>query len=255
MNEQIEQENSIEQEAKAQGWVPQDEFKGDPSKWRSAEEFVERGKQITPILKERNEKLVRDIERLNSKLESQGEAVQELIQYYSKAEQRAYQKAFNELKTKQREAVEIGDTAAYEAAEREIDELTKTPPPQPKAPKAQNEPPAEYFDFLEENKWYAEDRELAEYADFIGTRLVGTVKSNKDFYAEVAKRVKARFPEKFDNPKRSTAQAVEGAGSPPKAKGRGYNDLPADAKAQCDRFVKEIPGFSKDEYMKHYQWD
>lgn len=255
MSEQIEQENPIEQEAKAQGWVPQDEFKGDPSKWRSAEEFVERGKQITPILKERNEKLVRDIERLNSKLESQSEAVQELMQYYSKAEQRAYQKAFNELKSKQREAVEVGDTEAYEAAEREIDELTKTPPPQPKAPKAQNEPPAEYFDFLEENKWYAEDRELAEYADFIGTRLVGTVKSNKDFYAEVAKRVKARYPEKFDNPKRSAAQAVEGAGSPPKAKGRGYNDLPADAKAQCDRFVKEIPGFSKDEYMKYYQWD
>lgn len=252
MSEQIEQENSIEQEARAQGWVPQDEFKGDPSKWRSAEEFVERGKQITPILKERNEKLVRDIERLNSKLERQSEAVQELMQYYSKAEQRAYQKAFNELKSKQREAVEIGDTAAYEAAEREIDELTKTPPPQPKA---QNEPPAEYFDFLEENKWYAEDRELAEYADFIGTRLVGTVKNNKDFYAEVAKRVKARFPEKFDNPKRSAAQAVEGASSPPKAKGRGYNDLPADAKAQCDRFVKEIPGFSKDEYMKYYQWD
>jgi len=252
------QADTIEREARAQGWVPEDEYKGDPAKWRSAEEFVERGKKITPILKERNEKLVRDIEAMNAKLERQGEAVQELMQYYSKSEQRAYQKAFNDLKAKQREAVETGDTAAFEAAEREIDELTKSPPPEPKKTKETPQgPPPEFDDFLEANPWYTSDPELTEYADFIGTRMMnsGIRKPLDKVYADIAKQVKARFPEKFENPKRSTAQAVEGAGSPPKAKGRGYNDLPSDAKAQCDRFVKEIPGFSKEEYMKHYQWD
>ena len=243
----------VEAAARAQGWVPQDEFAGDPEKWRSAEEFVERGKQITPILRERNEKLVKDIERLNAKLETQGQAVQELIQFFSKSEQRAYQKAFNELKGKQREAVELGDTAAYEAAEREMAELFKEPPPSPKKPEIQ--PPPEYFEFMEANPWYTKDPELSEYADFVGQRLVGKAKSNKDFYDTVAQTVRARFPEKFENKKRDVPQSVEGAGSPPKAKGRGYNDLPADAKAQCDRFMKEIPGFTKEEYIKHFQWD
>ena len=40
----------IEQEAITLGWVPQDQFKGDPAKWTDAETFVARGKEKVVLL-------------------------------------------------------------------------------------------------------------------------------------------------------------------------------------------------------------
>jgi len=38
-----------ESEAREQGWKPQDEYEGDPNKWRPAKEFVERGELFGKI--------------------------------------------------------------------------------------------------------------------------------------------------------------------------------------------------------------
>ena len=38
-----------ELEAREQGWKPQDEYEGDPNKWRPAKEFVERGELFGKI--------------------------------------------------------------------------------------------------------------------------------------------------------------------------------------------------------------
>jgi hypothetical protein len=45
---------------------------------------------------------------------------------------------------------------------------------------------------------------------------------------------------------------VEGGGSPPSPGGKSYSDLPPDAKAMCDDFVKRVPGFTRDRYVKDY---
>ena len=42
-----------EERARLQGWVPKDEFRGDPDKWKTAEDFLEWGEKIVPIQKER----------------------------------------------------------------------------------------------------------------------------------------------------------------------------------------------------------
>ena len=39
-----------EDKARRLGWVPKEEFKGDPENWRSADEFMARGEQLLPIV-------------------------------------------------------------------------------------------------------------------------------------------------------------------------------------------------------------
>ena len=40
----------VETRALAMGWQPKEQFKGDPSKWRPAEEYVQRGEELLPIV-------------------------------------------------------------------------------------------------------------------------------------------------------------------------------------------------------------
>ena len=53
----MEGEVNVEQEARTLGWVPQEEFKGDPNRWVDADTFVERGHTVMPILRKNNERL------------------------------------------------------------------------------------------------------------------------------------------------------------------------------------------------------
>ena len=43
------QVDSYEDEARNQGWKPKDEYEGDPTKWRPAKDFVERGELFGKI--------------------------------------------------------------------------------------------------------------------------------------------------------------------------------------------------------------
>ena len=60
---------NTEQEARNLGWVPQEEFRGDPGKWVDAETFVERGHTIMPILKSNNKKLEEQLRSQAAELE------------------------------------------------------------------------------------------------------------------------------------------------------------------------------------------
>src|SRR3990167_11082395 len=58
--------NAVETEARSMGWVPKEEFRGPESQWRDAEEFVERGHNVLPIV---NSLLKKEREK-TSKLET-----------------------------------------------------------------------------------------------------------------------------------------------------------------------------------------
>src|SRR5674476_642896 len=58
----------IEQEAAALGHIPKEQWKGDPDKWTDAQEFVDRGKHLMPILRKNNEKLMGTIEQQQAEI-------------------------------------------------------------------------------------------------------------------------------------------------------------------------------------------
>ena len=60
MSEELAQEE-VEQKASNLGWVPKEEFRGDPERHVSAERFLERGEKELPLARANNEKLHKEL--------------------------------------------------------------------------------------------------------------------------------------------------------------------------------------------------
>lgn len=241
-------DNEIESRARHMGWAPKEDFRGDPDKWVDADTFVKRGENIMPVLKERNR-------ALEAKMGEMERVLVEMRDWASKSEQRSYERALNDLKAKQREAVAYGDVETHDRIAAQMDELVKEhQPPQRQQPQ-QTDPVFEQW--KSENEWIDKDPELRSFAISVGNHL-GVTKpwlNGRAFLDEAKRLVQQQYPEKFGNPKRNTVSAVESsAPPPPKRKEKTFSDLPADAKAQCQRFERTIPGFTKEQYLKDFDW-
>lgn len=265
-----EEASSVEDAARRMGWRPKEEYRGDPEKWRPADEFVERGLNELPVLRDRyrklDEKYAKDVGDLKNQVKEMGEVLSEFREFASKGEERAYQRAMRELVAKRDAAVMHADTETFKATQAEIDSLNdsvrqtvkehkKEEVKQPAQTAQAVDPYVEQW--VSENSWFTSSKMLKNAAVAFHTALLEDSPglSLRENLAMVREEVMKRFPEKFENKRRSAPAAVSDGGSADtsrRGKGKGYNDLPPDAKAACDRFVKTIPGFTKDSYVKQY---
>lgn len=237
--------------AEKMGWTPKDKFRGDPAKWRPADEFVERGENMLPLVQAQVRRQEREINELKQSMRDLGD-------YHSKTAQREYGRALANLKAQRAEAIKAGDGAAFDAVDEQIDSLKENikANEQPRGDK----PDPEFNDWLSKNKW-AEDPKLQAYGLAVADEIKasGTKATGLEMLDLVAKQIKKDFPEKFENPRRTTAAAVEGGAGPRRSTGKSYSDLPAEARAACDRMAKngyadkpkEMAAF-KAEYVKSY---
>lgn len=177
---------TAEQRAKAMGWKPlpadprnpqPNEYRGDPRRWTDAATFIAHGEEELPILRDQNrrmsEKLARldpaEIETMRNTIAQQAVALKRAESIALRADKAGYDRALAELKTKQREAVETGDTVGFDQVQEQIDaaiaaraEVEKVPDPEPAPPPA----PAtegrwpETTAFLAENPWFQTDAVL-----------------------------------------------------------------------------------------------
>lgn len=238
-------------EAEKMGWTPKDQFKGDPAKWRPADEFVERGKSMLPLALAQVKRQGREIAELRA-------TVKEFAEFASKSEARAMEAALLQLRQERADAIAKGDGVAFDKVDAKIGELQKKAETKPQ-PKADDEDPA-FTEWLSRNKW-AEDAKLQRIGKGIAEALVadGETATGPALLDLVTKEIKLRYPEKFDNPRRQAAPSVEGGAGPRKSGGKSYADLPAEARAACDRMAKngyagkpdEMAKF-KAEYVKSY---
>ena len=255
----VSQVSESEEKAKRLGWVPKDEFNGDPEQWRDADTFLKRGEEIHGYLK-------KDLDRLHSTLSQRDKEIaeiratmEEFRAFHNETEARAYKRAIDELKQLKVAAIEQGDGSKVVEIDEQLDQLKDAQAkPRQSASKAPAEINKEYQEWLPNNKWYLEDPELAEIADSFGDivkknnpNLVG-----KDFLEEVTKRVRKVAPDKFENPNRSqsTVGSSSGNRTPSGSKKKSYESLPVEAKAACDKFVKQGL-LTVDQYLKEYEWE
>lgn len=239
----------LEAEARRMGWRPKDEFKGPEDRWIDAGKFVKNGREVLPIVQANNkalEKAMRDGEAKIARLEK---TLADFSEYHSKTEQRAIKAAMRELEARQAQAVEANDLAEVQAVTREITELTV----ETKAPKPVDDGPAEaqreIDAFKEANPWFDTDEVLTSYAR--GVRVPDGM-SAKEQMKFISEKVKAAFPQKFENPARRQPAPVDGGGSARPTGGKTFNDLPADAKSMCVQFERDIKGFKREQYVKEY---
>lgn len=271
-------DQETESRARRLGWVDKEEFKGDPTKWRPADEFVQRGEKILPIVLANNERLQETVGRLERKFEESiaenkelKSVLGEMRDFARNASEREYKRAKTELESQMANAVSSADGPTYDRAKIQLDALEREKPkidPAPKSdpsgkeyqgtPKGPLDPIIQ--DWIKKEEWFTKSPVLSAYAveiygDLEKTRP-GMTKS--EMLAETKRMTVDRFPEKFGaNPLRNGAASVSeprGGGSQRK-KGKTYDDLPADAKAACDRYVKNIPNYKRDDYVRDYQWD
>jgi hypothetical protein len=261
--------NEIETEAREMGWVPKEEFRGDESKWRPADEYVERGKTVLPILK-------KNLSRQSDQISEMQSTIKDMYEHFQKAEQvaqrRGYDLAYKELNEKQERAVEEGDVETFKALKKEEQDLKREEQAKRKettsAPAKKDTAPSQAFQaWNEKNPWYNGDEATDDMSTYARSVAAGITKNSPGlpehlFYEEIEMKVKKRFPDKFQttNPNRDRASRVDGGGKVIRGdKGRTFADLPQSAKDACKRFQKQLKALGKDfteeDYLKNYSWD
>lgn len=247
--------DEIMEKAQKMGWVPQEEWKGDPDKWRPAEEFVERGENIIPILRDKVSKLEKDNAAIAALNQREIENIKR--ESYERAK-REYDQKLLDLEAQEAQAFAEQDAAAFQEAKRKKKQLAPPAPPQPQRN-------VEFEQWCDKNPWYTEDDELREYADFVGGRIAAQYQARdgsltiplSELYEKVKERVKKMHPAKFENPNRNTPPAVEGnSPKPGGTKKKGWDTLPPSAKKQYERLAKNMAvkgrKLTKEQYAEYY---
>ncbi len=255
--EPTENVRDYEKEAKEQwDWVPKEEFKGHPDHWKPARQFVKDGENFLPILKANERKLREKLETERADFAKRLERQEKTLTNIYQREVGRYEAQIAFLKDQQEKAVEAGDVAAFKRLDKQIDNLAAPEEPDIEVPASEDPAKAE-ADFAATSTWYGKDKDLTDYA--IGySRRLGSESPTLSMAANIRmteEKVRQMFPHKFTKPAVNGHAAVDGGGAfngaPPSKK--GFDSLPAEAKATYERFDPKIKAaMTKAQYAEEY---
>jgi len=230
---------TVETTAREQGWKPLEEFDGDKSKWVSAETFVAKGELISKI------------ESLGKKLKDADKAIKMLTEHHQKVKESEFQRAVQYLKTQKKQAYEAGDVDKIIEIDEKIAEVKETQKAQV-ANEAKEEPAVHpsFQKWQDENKWYTTDPEMRADADAFGNAYAANNpdKTPEEVLDYVSKKVKRLYKDKFENPNRSKASAVEGGGNRQETSNESFA-LSEDEKRVMNTFIR-TGIMTKEDYIK-----
>ena len=248
--------SEIELEAARMGHVPRDQWRGAPEDWTDAEAFVKRGREIMPVLRKNNERLLSKLAEQERERMEDRKTFEEFRKFHEQTLEKQKADALAQLRAARKEAIATGDGEAFDQADERIRRIESVKEEREVVRQPAANPIFEKW--MERNDWFTKDPALRAVADSLvdviradGVYDVGT----PEFLEEVTRRVRAVSPNKFQNPARQAAAAVESpAPRARKTGGKTYDDLPAEARQICDKFVTSIPGYTREAYVRDYQW-
>ena len=195
--------SEVEQKALAMGWRPKEEFDGSEEDFIDAKEFV------------RRKPLFEKIDHQGRQLKEVTKALGALKEHYGKVQETEYNRALRDLKNQMKQANREGDfdradvledqiqrvetEAAVLRQERDSIQVSDSPKVDPR-----------FEAWVNQNPWYTSQRHMQAYADEVGNRLAAQGVAPLDVLKEVEKAVRKEFPNKFVNPNKANAPAVEG---------------------------------------------
>lgn len=246
------EERDYEAEARAEGWKPESEWTGDEPPKRGfvdAKTFVENGERVGSLLRAK-------VERLEGQLDQVTATAQEFREYSQQQMRRQQEEAAQkiaDLERKAAKAIDEGDGAAWADADRQLQqERANATTAEDPAAAAHN---ANAQAFLRDNPWYRTDPDMQAYADGIAPQLDAQGLTGQAFFNELARKTNEFFSQR-QSTSSTTSPVEQGAASTSTAvKPRSYEALPAADRAQCDRFVSTIPGYTKEQFVAEYDWD
>lgn len=257
----------VEAEARELGWVPEKDFRGDKTRWVDAESFVRRGHEIMPILRQNNSRLLNEVNSLKEQLRESTAAIEDLRKVSSEITRARVAEAKREVLAGIRAAREAGDVEVEDRLTDQLSELkqaetaAKAPAPAPKpTAEAEVDPAFTAWAARPENSWFGRDRRKTSLAMGIAQELRDDPSNShlrgEAFYRAVADEVDHVLTG-GPPPTNKVEGSRGGAGGNGGSTGRGktYNDLPADAKAVCDKQASRFVGKGfkdTDAWRKHY---
>lgn len=286
------------QRARTMGWKPWGTTHVSEAEFVGAKEFIRRGEASLPMLRRNNRDLSARLAKAEGKLSQfeltvaqQKEALDAAMALARRADNAGYQRALRELKTKQREAVETGDTTVYDQVSEQIDALETErakviePPPAPPPPAARPEhadPNAQaYRDFHAANPWFNTEADLREEMIDQHNKVIrrNPAMPLAQQLERAAAAVKKEFPDRFEPapgaddidpdedpdlepaPRARTAPAVQRPrgtpAAPPRRRAVGFDSIPdpadrEEAKKAFDSLKRQYPDLEVDDYLKLY---
>jgi len=263
--------SQFESEARAQGWVAAEEFRGSESDWVDAETFVRRGKEIMPILRKNNEKLLKELGEARKIAEEARESAKEFREYQKQQFEKKtkdLEGQLEQLKQAKRDAITQGDGDRAIEIDDAMDDLKEQRLEAKEDLKAAEEKAKEVPQitqdpilntWMEKNDWFGKDSRMTNIANGVGVTLrqEDPNLAGQAFLDKLDSELQEMFPEKFG--KKRTPNPMEGSPNgtarPSVSSGKKtYNNLPPEAKAACDKFVKQGL-MTKEAYVAEYDWE
>lgn len=260
---------AVEAEARRMGWVEKEAYRGPEANWRDAATFVQRGKEILPIVQATNKKLESAVEALRADLAAAlagnkelRDSIGALNEYHEENLKEQVARVKAGLLDQIKQAKKDGDVDREVELQDELDTLRekakKVDTAKKEEPKKEDKPAAKPTDpaFDEwrakpENAWFGTDKRKTGMALVLGKEVAEEMPHllNADssatpaFYLEVAKRVEEVFAPR--QPKTDKVNGSRPGGGKPGGGGKTFEDLPDDAKAACARFADRVVGPNK----------
>ena len=266
----------VEVKDKELGWAPKDQFRGDPEKWVDADTFLKRGEEILPLVKAQNRKLQGELSTLQREnaeiknlLKASSESIEELKNFNSTIAKERAAATKEDLITRIAQAKKDGDVEVETRLQAQLNEHSAAvkeaeKPPEKKSAPAEWKPPPEMQQWMSENPWFGTDKRRTALANGIADELrsdpANADLKGRAFFDRVTEEVEKVFG---GNQRRNGAAKVEGDRGSSGGGGGGntgektYADLPADAKAACEKQGQRLVGEGRafkttEEWRKHY---
>lgn len=262
-------DEKVVQEAVSQGWVSKDKYRGDEKDWVSAETFVKRGREILPILRKNNENLLKELNQTKENLKEFKQAADEFKKFQKDSYERKakdLEAQVEQLKDARAEAISNGDGKRVNALDEVIDSVKEeakiakdegakvTAKPTPNITSTVD-PNLQHW--LDRNPWFGKDKRQTGIANSLGEALREEQPHlrGEAFLSKLDEVLAEELPQRFG--KRTPNYTAESGSNRERPGGnngkRSYSDLPPDAKAACDRFVKQKL-MTKETYVSEYDW-
>jgi hypothetical protein len=241
--DEAEESNPVREKAERMGWVPENDWTGNPDDWVPEDIFV-----VKAPLEQKVNGMNKAIEGRDKNIAALSGQVKELMDLMSKNE-------IKNLSQQRKAALEDDDLEKVDDFNDQITEVKA----KSKRVEQQQMTPTESLtvsNFKQRNPWYENDNELRTFADSFASSIAsqrGGLDDNG--LIEVEKAVVRAFPEKFKNSNRGNASNVESGKQQrrtPQAK-HTTRDLDDDTYRVMRTLVKDGAVKSEQDYIKQLE--
>lgn len=251
--------------ARVDGWVEKEKYR-DGEHWVDAETFVKRGREITPILRENNKKLLKKLEERDreiAEIKAVAEDFKKFTKTASEAKVKDLETQIKTLREQKSAAVTDGNGAAVVEIDEAIDSVkeqiveAKTVKTTPVAPASVALDPV-IVGWMEKNTWFATDTKYTRIADAVGAELAMNHPELKGqaFFDKLDEELEEVLPAKYKKTTRNPVEApTQGTNRPAVSGKRGFADLPKEAQDAANRYIKQGLIKTKEDYLADYVWD